>query len=873
MDYAATLLAHNHLYNGMLLTRDAGFLTGYYCSGGTLNGQHSQVAYNVMHDCYDLSALRWNKLGMVYLDAGTCHVDVHHNLFWAAPGSLQRDMWFNTCCVDVREHDNVFHGLFTRNSAELRAEDFPGGRPFRFGHDFAQPPALPKWPQLVSQRFEAAECSSQSAGVRKTDAGLTDLQDGDWFAFDSVDLGAGWRSAVLRFASDVKTLNTDRSARAAPRHRQATDPLVLEATVHDGAHEMVHKQWSFLYNIPDAAWVRFDRVPWGEGYRRVRVVYGHDGSVPWQLEVRLDRVDGPLVGQVTLPPTDRDRGSHVQIYREAVAELSPQAQGVRDVFLAFRCEDPAPSPKPVVDFEYLRFEQYRGQLPLQKNEVKLELRAGQHDGPKLGEFYPRFTGGAAHVREFVAQLETSPTGPLFVVVRSALEEPIGTVSGIRLEKSAEPIDWTGLGVPPRRSEGETGDWQFPAATNRPRSAPGELFRPSAASRPFFRATRLAASPVIDGELMEWQGRTLELNHSLVGTVVDESPAQAWLGVDDQTLYVALRSPLRDARALVVAGHRWGATDGVELALQEANPPAPILTLRGWPDGHFCAPDVAGVSEAARTRLEQAVTYRAAAGADAWTCEWRIPLAACGLDPQAVAALSCNLTVRNVAQDSWRTWNYAGGATYDLRNGGTLILGAGQTLLAGGLQEALAVWLDASDAATIERGPDNRVRVWKDKSGNGRHATQAAAEFSPWYDARGLNGKAALRFNDEQKTRLDLADLSERPMAATIFAVVSNPEPGLPNNHNPRIFTASNGKEFDYLCGLCCSVPGTQTGGPRLIVYEGRDRWARSVRVGCFSPYYQTFFRGHIAEILVFGRTLTPDERFRVLVYLTGKWEL
>jgi len=137
----------------------------------------------------------------------------------------------------------------------------------------------------------------------------------------------------------------------------------------------------------------------------------------------------------------------------------------------------------------------------------------------------------------------------------------------------------------------------------------------------------------------------------------------------------------------------------------------------------------------------------------------------------------------------------------------------------------------------------------------------------------LNGKAALRFNDEQKTRLDLADLSERPMAATIFAVVSNPEPGLPNNHNPRIFTASNGKEFDYLCGLCCSVPGTQTGGPRLIVYEGRDRWARSVRVGCFSPYYQTFFRGHIAEILVFGRTLTPDERFRVLVYLTGKWEL
>ena len=39
MDYAATLFAHNHLYNGMLQTKDAGLLTGYFSSGGTLNGR------------------------------------------------------------------------------------------------------------------------------------------------------------------------------------------------------------------------------------------------------------------------------------------------------------------------------------------------------------------------------------------------------------------------------------------------------------------------------------------------------------------------------------------------------------------------------------------------------------------------------------------------------------------------------------------------------------------------------------------------------------------------------------------------------------------------------------------------------------------
>jgi len=157
MDYMATLFAHNHLYNGMLQTRDAGFLTGYYCSGGTLNGLNSQVCYNVMHDCYDIFGMRINVLGIVYLDAGTCDVDMYRNLLWAAPGSHQRGLWFNTMCVDVNEHDNRFHPEFTRSSAQLRSRDFPGGRAFRFGHDHAVPPPLPQWPQLESEHI-GSEC-------------------------------------------------------------------------------------------------------------------------------------------------------------------------------------------------------------------------------------------------------------------------------------------------------------------------------------------------------------------------------------------------------------------------------------------------------------------------------------------------------------------------------------------------------------------------------------------------------------------------------------------------------------------------------------------------------------------------------------------
>ena len=46
-----------------------------------------------------------------------------------------------------------------------------------------------------------------------------------------------------------------------------------------------------------------------------------------------------------------------------------------------------------------------------------------------------------------------------------------------------------------------------------------------------------------------------------------------------------------------------------------------------------------------------------------------------------------------------------------------------------------------------------------------------------------------------------------------------------------------------------------------------------MRVGCFSPNYQTYFTGLIAEIVVYDRKLTEDETDRVRAYLTGKWAL
>jgi hypothetical protein len=316
-------------------------------------------------------------------------------------------------------------------------------------------------------------------------------------------------------------------------------------------------QWTFFYDIEDGAWLRYEKVPLGDGYRRIRAVYGNDGAEPSSLEVRLDRLDGPLAGTLALTPSDRARPGHVQIYREAVAELGPAAKGTRDVFLVFR----SAGGKPSVDFEYFRFEQYRGELPLQKNEVKLELREGSASGPKLGEFYPRGTGD--RVGEFVANLEPAQgAGPLVLVVRSALAAPVGAVYGLRLEKSTGSLAEVGLGLAPRQG-------MLPQPTHRPRPAPADHDRPPLASRPFQRGSRVASQPVLDGQLQEWTGPALELRQSLDGLVSDEPPARAWVGYDEQAFYVAMRMPQPAAQSPRTDGHEWGATDGVEIAFQNA----------------------------------------------------------------------------------------------------------------------------------------------------------------------------------------------------------------------------------------------------------------------------------------------------------------
>jgi hypothetical protein len=59
----------------------------------------------------------------------------------------------------------------------------------------------------------------------------------------------------------------------------------------------------------------------------------------------------------------------------------------------------------------------------------------------------------------------------------------------------------------------------------------------------------------------------------------------------------------------------------------------------------------------------------------------------------------------------------------------------------------ALWLDANDLSTISVATG--ISEWRDKSGNGRHVSQATGGTQPTFTRNGLNGLSVLSFNGSQ----------------------------------------------------------------------------------------------------------------------------
>jgi hypothetical protein len=209
---------------------------------------------------------------------------------------------------------------------------------------------------------------------------------------------------------------------------------------------------------------------------------------------------------------------------------------------------------------------------------------------------------------------------------------------------------------------------------------------------------------------------------------------------------------------------------------------------------------------------------------------------------------------------------------------------------------LALWLDASDAATITLDGSNTVSQWNDKSGNARHASQATTTLRPSYTVGGqINGVTCPKF-DGTDDRLVTTSYSIsqpttviiafRPQATKLGVIVDGTTNRQRVYHNSNTLGSFAGSTFNgtlsatanathravvifngasssmRLNGASAGTAGT--GNP------GAEGLSGGTLIGC-AQGGGFFFNGMIAEICWYTGVLTSDQISSVESYMLTKW--
>ena len=127
---------------------------------------------------------------------------------------------------------------------------------------------------------------------------------------------------------------------------------------------------------------------------------------------------------------------------------------------------------------------------------------------------------------------------------------------------------------------------------------------------------------------------------------------------------------------VSTGNTWGQDDAVEVAIRDlARDDAPILVLRGYPNGHFESSVEAGASPRSARRAGRDVEYAATVeGAKSWCAELRVPWDSLGIEPKRGSRFQFNISVRKLAPEGvWLMWLGTGAHTWDIDKAGVLEL--------------------------------------------------------------------------------------------------------------------------------------------------------------------------------------------------------
>ena len=219
-------------------------------------------------------------------------------------------------------------------------------------------------------------------------------------------------------------------------------------------------------------------------------------------------------------------------------------------------------------------------------------------------------------------------------------------------------------------------------------------------------------------------------------------------------------------------------------------------------------------------------------------------------------------------------------------------------------QALALHLRAD--REVETTPEGLVTRWGDTSGRGHHATSPAPELAPLKKLEGLGGRPAVQFAGERQF-LHLAGRVVAGKEATIFAVATDRGAGshreiLSNwngaagNSTTSLFVGTTGKGLvrvsdDFTTAGELTDPAgpfvltVSLGNQGVAVWQnGRELARRSTNisprnletawvVGQQGNIQGEYWKGELAELIVFDRELTDAEREAVGRYLRSRYDI
>jgi hypothetical protein len=227
---------------------------------------------------------------------------------------------------------------------------------------------------------------------------------------------------------------------------------------------------------------------------------------------------------------------------------------------------------------------------------------------------------------------------------------------------------------------------------------------------------------------------------------------------------------------------------------------------------------------------------------------------------------------------------------------------------------LLLWLDASDASTVTL--DTGVSEWRDKSGTGQKFTQDTGGNQPAYLTNGIGGKPALGFTASSSHFM--RGTFSHALTGITSLVVATMESATQNNGRMFSLTVAGASNADF-AGTGHLAPTKRSGTTQAVAcqHDGASRASVSI-AGYSTPFIQcshhdgttlsnrvnngtaathtfgappwsatftnmmlstfnatatpsAFLTGKIAEVIVYGRDLTADERAAVHKYLGSKY--